>query len=163
MYRALFMVVQNWKQYHILTNSLSSTFIMHLSLCSLLNVFYALLYKKTHSVAKFAKPFVLGPTHLHSLGSLSTTLAQTRSSTDTMAFDPHAFAHPSSCLDILPPVPRNTLHLRGNLQLLLQNPNQILPPFPTAFVVNLVTIMVPVGVSFSMLMCCKDHMLRFKV
>lgn len=101
MYRALFMVVQNWKQYHILTNSLSSTFIMHLSLCSLLNVFYALLYKKTHSVAKFAKPFVLGPTHLHSLGSLSTTLAQTRSSTDTMAFDPHAFAHPSSCLDIL--------------------------------------------------------------
>ena len=29
---------------------------------------------------------------------------------------------------IFPPVPLYTLHLHGNLQLILQNPNQILPP-----------------------------------
>lgn len=66
---ALFIVAKNQKCL-IIDNSLSSTFIYICVLYTFLGIFHAFLYLfKKYSIARYARPFLLGPAHFHSLVS----------------------------------------------------------------------------------------------
>lgn len=95
-YRALFVVAQNWKQHHILNDSLSSTLhTLAFVLFSECILCLSLLYKNVLC----SKVCLALPTST-AYTPCSQPLPQTCSTTGTMAFHPHACARSSCCLDI---------------------------------------------------------------
>lgn len=105
-YGALFIVAENWK-HHIIDHSFSSMFIYICAACIFLNGFCAFLhFIETYSMAKYAQPFMLGPTHLYSLISLFPASAPDILIRMLHGLPPPCLCTPCSCsLDVLPHVP----------------------------------------------------------
>lgn len=128
-YRALFIVAPNWKKDHIVSNSLSSTFTYTSVPCSFLNAFYAFLYFIENILcSKICKAL-----HAWPCSAPQPTLpAHSPCPRHVQLWAPWPLPSHLCALFPLPgyssTCPFYTLHLHGNLQLLLPSPNQILPP-----------------------------------